>query len=204
MILGSFSYKQKTHALWIRYCYCLRVSLTDITTIQRRSRSLWRSSVTHLVVHDEVDAPTHSVVRKVWEGQGFWNDPLTSERAIAMDLWIHEQQRSPWSFSKNVIMQEGLMRTSLITSYKFNHPTMMNRECKLRKAENEARSAQDREHGFQLIYQTLWCTCLRSTAALNTDLFLNWHGNIFYLFFASDCKFCSTVTSDQFCLKNVC
>lgn len=42
-----------------------KISLTDITTVQRGSPSLGWSGVTHLIVHNEVDAPTDSVVREV-------------------------------------------------------------------------------------------------------------------------------------------
>lgn len=65
---------------------CFKVTLTDITAVQRRSRPLRRSGVAHLVVDNQVDAATHSVVGEVWQGQSFRYNPLASEGAVTMDL----------------------------------------------------------------------------------------------------------------------
>lgn len=43
-----------------------------------------------MVVHNEVNAPTDSVVREVGKGQSFRNNPLASERAITVNLQRRE------------------------------------------------------------------------------------------------------------------
>lgn len=62
------------------------MTLTDIAAVQRRSRPLRRSGVAHLVVDNQVDAATHSVVGEVGQGQSFRDNPLASEGAVTMDL----------------------------------------------------------------------------------------------------------------------
>lgn len=62
------------------------MTLTDIAAVQRRSRPLRRSGVAHLVVDNQVDAATHSVVGEVGQGQSFRYNPLASEGAVTMDL----------------------------------------------------------------------------------------------------------------------
>lgn len=60
--------------------------MTDITAVERGSPPLRWSGITHLVVHNEVDTSTDSVVREFRKGQSFRHNSLTSKRAITVDL----------------------------------------------------------------------------------------------------------------------